>query len=206
LPRCVHTYRGKIHMSVQAMAWVIENSQTRGNQYIVLLMIANRADEEGASAWPSIRWLARRSRLSERTVQRAIRKLERGGDLGIEKAAGPKGTNRYQVIMQPGLYRGDTAVRGDKLTPRQGVQKGVTELCHPIHPNTSKTLRPPYPPQTGGEETFLDYHGTVIAIKMGRRKRLPRTNGGIMHPPYFVEFLESHGFPARIIEKEVNPS
>ena len=193
-------------MSVQAMAWVIENSQTRGNQYIVLLMIANRADEDGASAWPSIRWLARRSRLSERTVQRAIRKLEKGVDLGIEKAAGPRGTNRYQVIMQPGLYRGDTPVRGDKLTPRQSVQKGVTELCHPIHPNTSKYKTPLPPTSVGDEETFFDYHGTVIAIKMGRKKRLPRTTGGIMHPPYFVEFLESHGFPSRIVEKEVNPS
>jgi hypothetical protein len=192
-------------MSVQAMAWVIENSQTRGNQYIVLLMIANRADEDGASAWPSIRWLARRSRLSERTVQRAIRKLEKGGDLGIEKAAGPRGTNLYQVIMQPGLYRGDTRDRGDKLTPRQGVHKGVTGVT-PDTSYTSKRVRPPYPPQSGGTETYLDYHGTTIGVKMGNRKRLPVSNSGPMHPPYFVEFLNSKGFPARIIEKEVNPS
>lgn len=192
------------------MAWVIENSQTRGNQYIVLLMIANRADEEGASAWPSIRWLARRSRLSERTVQRAIQKLAKGGDLGVERGAGPHGTNMFQVIMQPSLYSGTRGDKrdggGDKLTPRQFEPKGVTELCHPILPNTSKSVRPPYPPQAGGEETFLDYHGTAIAIKMGNRKRLPRTNGVPMHPPYFVEFLNNKGFPSRIVEKEVNPT
>lgn len=182
------------------MAWVIENSQTRGNQYIVLLMIANRADEDGASAWPSIRWLARRSRLSERTVQRAIRKLEKGGYLGIEWSAGPKGTNRYQVIMQNTLYRGDSPVRGDKLTPRQFEPKGVTELCHPILPDTSN-YKTPLPPASGGKETFLDYHGTAIAVKMGSRRRIP-TPQAPLHPPYFVEFLNRKGFPARIVEKQ----
>ena len=85
---------------------------------------------------------------------------------------------------------------------RQRTVNGVTENCQF---NKSSSLREnyktPLPPAFAGDETFLDYHGTVIAIKMGARKRLPVAETR-MHPPYFVEFLQSKGFAARIIEKE----
>jgi Helix-turn-helix domain len=122
------------------MSWVIENSQTRGNQYIVLLMIANRADEDGSSAWPSIRWLSMRCRLSERTVQRCVRKLELGGSLVVDRNTGRHNTNYYHVVMQPSLMKGCQPV-----TPRakgcqiDRVTKRARKGDRAVSPDTSYT-------------------------------------------------------------------
>jgi hypothetical protein len=194
-------------MSVQAMSWVIENSNVRGNNYIVLLMIANRADEDGSSAWPSVRWLAKRSRLSERTVQRCLRKLQVCGALAIEPGAGPKGTNCYHVVMQASL------AGGDKLTPRQHRPKGVTA----VSPNTSlsvQKLNPPVVPPAGGqtknsfsgEESLQRVGREWIAVKMGNRKRLFSENewssmAGIQ-AKYLVEKIRARGFEARVVPEE----
>lgn len=182
-------------MSVQAMSWVIENSKTRGNAYIVLLMVANRADEDGSSAWPSVRWLAKRSRLSERTVQRSLKKLEKAGALAIEKNAGPKGTNSYHVIMQASF------VTPDKLTPRQGGRKGVTV----VSPDTSlstQNLKTPLPPASAGDSTeqFFTWRRETIGVQMRRRRRLPdlRWADGAQ-AERIVEFLNRNGLPARIV-------
>lgn len=132
-------------MSVQALSWVIENANVRANNYLVLLMVANRADEYGNSAWPSVEWLAQRARLSERTVQRCIRKLMKAGELVVEEKAGPRGTNQYHIPMQASF-----GVGGDKLSPRQWRPKGVTRLSPDTSLSVLRTLPLPPPARAGG--------------------------------------------------------
>ena len=86
-------------MSIQAMSWVIEKSVHKGNAFVVLLMIANHAKEDGAGAWPSIATIAKKARIGERTVQRVIASLVQSGELNIDSGSGPKGTNLYTVNM-----------------------------------------------------------------------------------------------------------
>lgn len=50
-------------------------------------------------AYPSVAELMRKTRLGERTVQGALRDLEKNGELSIDLNGGPRGCNRYQVIM-----------------------------------------------------------------------------------------------------------
>jgi Helix-turn-helix domain len=84
-------------VSVQAMSWVIEKSKSKGNAFIVLLMIANHAKSDGTGAWPSISTLAKECRNVERTVQRCILSLIKGGELKVRFGKGPYGTNLYEI-------------------------------------------------------------------------------------------------------------
>lgn len=100
-------------MSVQAMSWVFENSKHKGNAFVVLLVIANSAKEDGTGAWPSVKTIGKRARVSDRTVQRLLPFLARSGELEIELGAGPAGTNLYSLPK----------VGGDNLSPG-----GVTHI------------------------------------------------------------------------------
>lgn len=89
-------------MSVQAIAWVIENSKHKESRLVVLLMIANHARSDGTGAWPSIPTIAKESRISVRACQYNIARLERSGELAVERGHGPHGTNLYSLPKMMG--------------------------------------------------------------------------------------------------------
>ena len=76
-------------MSVQAMTWVLEFSESRLGARHVLISIANHADRTGRNSYPSVRTIARESRLSEREVQYAVPDLVKLGDLYVERTLIP---------------------------------------------------------------------------------------------------------------------
>ncbi len=92
------------------MAWVWEHAPAAGNELLVLLAIADRANDEGADAWPSQETLCTKTRLSRRTVQRAIYELEQRGLLHVERGSGL--ANCYQLVMT-------TPATGEAPNPRQ---------------------------------------------------------------------------------------
>lgn len=87
-------------MSVEAMATVLHHSQASGTAKVVLIGIANHAGDGGA--WPSIASLAKYARVDERTVQRAIRKLEELGEIRVHAQSG--GTRSTQDRYRPNRY------------------------------------------------------------------------------------------------------
>jgi hypothetical protein len=54
-------------MSIAASAWVWENSLTKGSEKLVLLALADYANEAG-QCWPSIATIARRCGLERRYI------------------------------------------------------------------------------------------------------------------------------------------
>lgn len=86
-------------MSVKVMAWVWGESRSRKTERLVLLAIADCAAEDGSNAYPSMAELMRKTGLSERGVQGAVRKLVALGELFVNANGGPRGCNRYRVIM-----------------------------------------------------------------------------------------------------------
>lgn len=81
------------------MNWVWTHSRSRHGTRLVLLAIADCASGDGGDAWPSIAELRRKSGLGERAVQVAIAELVTLGELRVDYNAGPRGCNRYRVIM-----------------------------------------------------------------------------------------------------------
>ena len=117
------------------MTWVWNHSDVAGNERLTLLAIADNAADDGTNAWPSLKTLARKTLLDERTVRRVIRRLENGGHLRVDIAAGPSGTNRYAVLMTPAICPpGRTPPR--QTAPRANSPHPRTQL-RPLPPDTA---------------------------------------------------------------------
>lgn len=88
-------------MSVQWLAWAFQHAEATGGPRLVLLSLANHADESGV-CWPSIDTLAREARLSRRRVEQALRELVRSGVVLRQVNGAPvTGHGGYR----PNLYR-----------------------------------------------------------------------------------------------------
>lgn len=126
------------------MQWVWEHSDAGGTDRLVLLAIADAADDNGRNAWPSVATIASKCNVSERTVQRSIQSLEDAGELKVTKQGGGHGgmradrrPNRYALPVPDGATDCHPE-RGDGVTPvtERGdtvVADGVT----PLSPNPS---------------------------------------------------------------------
>ena len=130
-------------MSIRTMNWVWEHSPAAGNELLLLLAIADNADDSGGNAWPSIGTLAAKTRLSDRTVQRLVSSLVRLGLLQVTMGAGRHGTNLYRVVIHT----------GDNLSPRQSdtptqLRRATGDTAVSPEPSVHPSpLTPPVSPQ-----------------------------------------------------------
>lgn len=93
-------------MSIKVMTNVWEHSEQKSGTLLVLLAIADYCRDDG-KAWPSLASLGRKSRLSVRQVSRAIKKLQKDGELVVQTSAGPYFNNLYQIITT-GIEKDDS--------------------------------------------------------------------------------------------------
>jgi hypothetical protein len=95
-----------------------ENSPHSGSTLLVLLALADHANDEGV-CWPSIPRIAKRARISERQTVRALADLQASGELQVLERGGGKGkSNVYRVTPVSGFERLDTAK--DTVTSTSG--------------------------------------------------------------------------------------
>lgn len=83
------------------MTWVFMHSPATGNDRLVLLAIADEADDEGLNARPGVRRIAAKSRAHVSTASRCTARLEAGGELLVlrPETRGRGRYNRYAVVM-----------------------------------------------------------------------------------------------------------
>ncbi|MDX1545607.1 MAG: helix-turn-helix domain-containing protein [Rhodothermales bacterium] len=86
-------------MSYQAVKYVLRHSRARGSARLVLVAIAEHADETGGRAWPSTETLAELANVSERMVRKNLRELESLGELTVHYKSGPHGCNLYTISL-----------------------------------------------------------------------------------------------------------
>jgi hypothetical protein len=90
-------------MSIQAVAWVLEEeATTTGTARLVLLSLANHANDRG-EAYPGIATICREARVSERRCHDALRSLVAAGLISREVNAAPD--ERIPANKRPNLYR-----------------------------------------------------------------------------------------------------
>lgn len=112
-------------MSVRTMALVWEHSRHAGNDLLMLLAIADNANDEGV-AWPSVPMLARKCRMTPRNVNLILAELRRGGEITIEQNAGPKGTNLYTIrlpLKESSALKDASALKVSSATPEETFPK-----------------------------------------------------------------------------------
>lgn len=87
-------------MSIKVTNWAWSRSESRNGARLVMLALADRADDNGCS-WPSIDDLAERTNLSRRSVQKGIAALVEIGELAVENGGGRHRSNRYRITPKP---------------------------------------------------------------------------------------------------------
>lgn len=83
------------------MTLVWEHSTQKGSSLLLLLAIADHANEEG-TAWPSVPTLAKKVRVTERRIQQMLRELQEEGELVItdDRRYG-KMSNTFKLTVKP---------------------------------------------------------------------------------------------------------
>src|SRR5262245_33961314 len=98
-------------MSVKALSWVWQNSKQKGGALLLELAIADFANDDG-EAWPAIKTLATKARMSARNANYLIEKKLKPAGLRVKKNAGPYRTNLFQLPIQ----------KGEKISPLKSFQ------------------------------------------------------------------------------------
>jgi hypothetical protein len=117
-------------VSVHVISWVLHQSKARLGDRLVLLMLADKANDDGTGAWPSVRTIAREARMSVRAVQYSLRRLEAAGAIVATGSSG-HGTTVYTVLTTPpansARVQSTTEIVSD-FAPEPSVEPSSTSL------------------------------------------------------------------------------
>ncbi len=96
-------------MSIMVMSHVWRSSRHKGSDLLLLLAIADFANDEGV-AYPSVKTLAAKTRLQIRNVQYRLRVLQKSQELTILLNVGPHGTHIYKVHIGVQSLQGEKTI------------------------------------------------------------------------------------------------
>jgi hypothetical protein len=85
-------------MSIKVMTRVWEHSQHGGGTLLVLLALADYANDHGV-CWPDVATLATKARLTDRQVSNVLNDLIRAGDLAMVQGRGRGKHSAYAVLV-----------------------------------------------------------------------------------------------------------
>lgn len=84
-------------MSIQAVGWVLDHSQSRGIARLVLISIANHASNSTAECNPGVRTIAREAGVSTGSVSNHVKTLLGLGELEIVKQGDRENSTTYRL-------------------------------------------------------------------------------------------------------------
>ena len=174
-------------MSVKVMARVWAHSQTAGGELLVILALADFANDAG-ECWPSIPVLGQKARLTPRQTRRILKKLEEAGEIRKSQSTGGRNrrnhyfitlTENPDIITAKKLQGKNNPVIGDTktLTPMSGalnrhrtVNKRETESDKLIpdsfsHKRSIKLTRP----DPAALEAFERFYLAYLAVSQSKK-------------------------------------
>lgn len=75
-------------MSVRAVTWALDADIGAATTKLVLVILADCANDETGQCWPSMAYIGRRCQVSIKSVQRCLRRLERKGLIETDQRVG----------------------------------------------------------------------------------------------------------------------
>lgn len=174
-------------MSLRILTWAWDQAPVDNpSDLLVLLALADEANELGGDCFPSLRRVAKRSRLSVGAVHKAIARLEVAGLIEVQRPAtpAPDRVNRYQIITDSDRNRSrqseqldhaatDSTVHQVNSTPENCSRPFTperTELFTTVHPGVNVPTDPSTNPGAPApKSTFLPGSGNVTPINRTQR-------------------------------------
>ncbi|MGY4317624.1 helix-turn-helix domain-containing protein [Bradyrhizobium sp. JR3.5] len=127
-------------MSWQATAWALHQKVGHCGRKLLLLAIANYADEHGY-CWPSQRTLSEHAEMSLDTVQRQTKKLITQGLISVTRAPKRRGqwqTFHYQLNMSDAATKPQKAATPEIFPPATGNPYLVSADCGLTRPHRGR--------------------------------------------------------------------
>ena len=117
-------------MSIQAMTWVWGLEGLDTSQTMVLLALADAANDDGFACWPSQETLARKSRMSVRSVKRHIATLRDAGLIDVEMQSSTRGRMANLYRLHVGAERDFSALSRQrvKLAPSNSASGEIVDI------------------------------------------------------------------------------
>lgn len=187
-------------MSIKTIAWAweITTPQLGPLDQLVLLALADHADDGGGNCFPSVKTLARKTRLSPRTVKRRLHRLEELGLIAITprvREDGSASSNTYRLIITRGATETPPGVSqppGDDTVdtgPTAGGTRGWGPGDTPYNPSVNPSFKPPRKAPSGngngplvGFDRFWEAYPRKIA-----KKAAEKAWNSLNPPPNLVE-------------------
>ena len=116
-------------MSIGIMDKVFQRYPNGGGEMLLALALADHADDDGTSIYPSVKKLAAKTRQSERTVQYQLRRMEASGWL-LRVGHGNGGRSQTTEYRISPLW-----LKGAEIAP---IQKGATDDTKGCNPRQER--------------------------------------------------------------------
>lgn len=136
-------------MSIEALNAVFSRTDLPPYERLVMLALADRADEE-MTCWPSIADICQRTGMAERGVQNVLNRLENGGFLTIKRGGGRQVRNGYLLHISAENPASETPY--PKAIPRTENPVSGAETPHPITNTPHPVPKTPHPVPTNHHE------------------------------------------------------
>lgn len=157
-------------MSVTVLRRVIENSSATGGARLLLLVLAEHADDNG-KCWPSVGTLARECRCSKRYVTANLRALESSGDITTEQKTGNRSTYFVTTkILNDSSPLKNGSVLNDSSQPMNHSSATPELSFTQTVKNRNEPSNPPIVPPMENDDGDKDEDGDSLDIGPGEGK------------------------------------
>jgi hypothetical protein len=157
-------------VSIQAIAWVLEHSESELADRLVLLAVANHADAQGRNAWPSAEQIAKEARVHRATVFRSLTRLVEMGEL----VATARRLGKPSIYQLPMGSQDATGQGSQRATGRgsQDATKGVAGCDSTRRTSATQTvLNRPEPSRVRAREAPAEHLALAEPLTEQERER-----------------------------------
>lgn len=186
-------------MSIKVMSAVWEIEGIDSSECLVMMALADHADDSGR-CYPSIARLAKRTKLSDRGVQKVITRLIEKGYVTVSPSAGQGGANLYTVTAtpEPRSPLNDVHPRTTGTTPPNHVRK----TPEPRSPKPSRTIIEPSE-SNGARDALLAVLSPEAADAFIDHRKAKRAKLTVKAAQLIAKDLTHHPNPDAVVEASI---
>lgn len=177
-------------MSISVMSRVWSDSSAQGSALLVLLAVADFANDQG-TAYPAVKTLADKARMSARNVRYVLDDLVKSGELTISRGQGPKGCNLFRVVAAK-IAGGVQGIQPELGFP-QGVKPASGGAAIAVAPEPSLTVKESSVKKRPARQIPEGWAPTKQTIDWCREKHQLQAADIEKCVEYFVDYCRSSG-------------